>query len=370
MGLVGVAGLRSRGDEIEVAEGAEALETEDALKRLGPVADGGVKAAPQLPLAEPELGGETVDPSVGMVQRSGGRLHSSISRAPQDEARGERGQPSHGSSRVELAVELAGRVQAELGQGHPEVTDLREGHLESATARARAQSNPNYDLIHARGRDDRAGVRAGNKGASIRPPDDVDAAVRQHPDALPFPAPHPQARHDVAQRRRRWPFVVDVRFVQDRRGTHRFNPRMDILFVASVAVIAPDPAESRRLYIDALGLPLEAAQSSDYWHSERVAGTKHFGVWPLAEAAEACFGTAEWPAHLPVPQASIEFEVADPAAVQAGAAELEGRGYELVHQAREEPWGQTVARLLSPEGLIVGLSFAPAMHGPAADSEA
>ena len=28
-----------------------------------------------------------------------------------------------------------------------------------------------------------------------------------------------------------------------------------------------------------------------------------------------------------------------------------------------EPWGQTVARMLSDEGLIVGLSFAPALRG-------
>src|SRR5947199_10348703 len=101
---------------------------------------------------------------------------------------------------------------------------------------------------------------------------------------------------------------------------------MDILFVASVAVITPDPAESRRLYVDALGLPLQVAENTDYWHSESVPGTKHFGVWPLTEAAEACFGTSAWPGHLPVPQASIEFEVADPAAVQSGARELEERG--------------------------------------------
>jgi hypothetical protein len=34
---------------------------------------------------------------------------------------------------------------------------------------------------------------------------------------------------------------------------------------------------------------------------------------PLTQAARACFGTPEWPAERPVPQASIEFEVADPA---------------------------------------------------------
>jgi catechol 2,3-dioxygenase-like lactoylglutathione lyase family enzyme len=138
---------------------------------------------------------------------------------------------------------------------------------------------------------------------------------------------------------------------------------MKILFVATVAVIAPDPAQSREFYVDALGLALTASEGSDYWSSEHVAGTKHFGIWPLAEAAEACFGQRTWPADHPVPQASIEFEVADPPAVGAGAGELEERGFALLHGAREEPWGQTVARLLSPEGLIVGVSYTPALRG-------
>ncbi len=137
---------------------------------------------------------------------------------------------------------------------------------------------------------------------------------------------------------------------------------MQIEFIASMAVITPDPAVSRGLYIDALGLPLEAAGGSDYVHSEQIAGAKHFGVWPLAEAAQACFGASEWPQGVTVPQASIEFEVADPAAVAAAAAELRDAGFELLHDAREEPWGQTVARLLSAEGLVVGISYAPQLH--------
>jgi catechol 2,3-dioxygenase-like lactoylglutathione lyase family enzyme len=139
---------------------------------------------------------------------------------------------------------------------------------------------------------------------------------------------------------------------------------MEVLFVATIAVIAPDPAQSRTLYVDALGLPLSAGEGSDYWSSGHIAGTKHFGIWPLAEAAEACFGQPTWPDDRPVPQTSIEFEVADPAAVAAAADELEERGFALLHGAREEPWGQTVARLLSPEGLIVGISYTPALRGP------
>ena len=33
---------------------------------------------------------------------------------------------------------------------------------------------------------------------------------------------------------------------------------MDVQFITSVAVITPDPSVSRRLYVDALGLPLTA----------------------------------------------------------------------------------------------------------------
>jgi len=134
---------------------------------------------------------------------------------------------------------------------------------------------------------------------------------------------------------------------------------MNVLFVASVAPIARDPEASRRLYVDALGLPLERQDGDDYAHSEQVDGVRHFGVWPLGQAAQACFGTDAWPDDLPVPQASIEFDVDD---VDAAAGELQAKGYRLLHGPRTEPWGQTVARLQSPEGLIVGVSHTPWMR--------
>ncbi|HEY2478951.1 MAG TPA: VOC family protein [Solirubrobacterales bacterium] len=137
---------------------------------------------------------------------------------------------------------------------------------------------------------------------------------------------------------------------------------MEIEFVTSVAVIAPDPARSRRLYVETLGLPLADDGGSGYFHSENVAGTRHFGIWPLSQAAKACFGQDEWPADVPTPQVSIEFEVADREALDAAAEELAAAGHNLLHGPREEPWGQIVARLLSPEGAIVGISFAPALH--------
>jgi catechol 2,3-dioxygenase-like lactoylglutathione lyase family enzyme len=139
---------------------------------------------------------------------------------------------------------------------------------------------------------------------------------------------------------------------------------LDIQFVTSMAVITPDPGQSRALYVSALGLPLRAAEGDDYLHSEDIEGAKHFGVWPLRQAAQACFGSEQWPTDRPVPQASVEFEVADAEAVERAGVELERAGFALLHAARTEPWGQTVARLQSVEGVIVGISYAPSLHPP------
>lgn len=57
---------------------------------------------------------------------------------------------------------------------------------------------------------------------------------------------------------------------------------------------------------------------------------------------------------------SIEFEVED---VEAAARELEAKGHHLLHPPRLEPWKQTVARLVSPEGLLLGLSHTPWLRG-------
>lgn len=132
--------------------------------------------------------------------------------------------------------------------------------------------------------------------------------------------------------------------------------------VATVAVITATPSQSRRLFVETLGLPLEG-EGDGYYSSGNIPGCKHFGVWPLSEAAEACFGNPEWPADVVVPQASVEFEVDDPDAVATAAAELQAAGYELVHPTRTEPWGQTVTRLLTQDGLMIGISYIPAFHG-------
>ena len=93
---------------------------------------------------------------------------------------------------------------------------------------------------------------------------------------------------------------------------------MKIEFLSTIAVITPDPRASRELYVDALGLRLEGGGDEEYHHSEQIAGCKHFGVWPLSQAAEACFGTTRWPAERPVPQV--------PQVPQVPPARLERRG--------------------------------------------
>lgn len=133
---------------------------------------------------------------------------------------------------------------------------------------------------------------------------------------------------------------------------------MDIQFVASVAPIVQDAAAARTFYRDGLGLSFEG-EEGQYVFTQKLDGTKHFGLWPLSEAATACFGSTEWPAEVPVPQASIEFEVAD---VAAAAAELTAKGHRLIHDARTEPWGQVTARLLSPDGLLVAVCYTPPFH--------
>jgi hypothetical protein len=139
-------------------------------------------------------------------------------------------------------------------------------------------------------------------------------------------------------------------------------PGMKVLFVASFSVITTDPAAARKLFLDDLQLPIKASEvDPNYMFTEQLEGAKHFGIWPLEQAAEA-FSTKNWPADKSIPQASVEFEVADAAEVNKAAKELQAKGHQLLHEARTEPWGQTVARLLSAEGLIIGISYAPSFH--------
>jgi len=133
---------------------------------------------------------------------------------------------------------------------------------------------------------------------------------------------------------------------------------MKVLFIAGFGPITADVEGSRRLYEDALGIAFKL-EDGEYRHTEELKGANSFAVWPLEHAAESCFGAKEWPADIPRPQAWLEFDVED---VAAATAEMESRGYRLLVANRTEPWGQVVSRVLSPEGLLVGLTMTPWMR--------
>jgi len=133
---------------------------------------------------------------------------------------------------------------------------------------------------------------------------------------------------------------------------------IDVLFVAGFGPIVRDVPECRRFYLQTLGLPFKE-EAGGYLHTGELDGVKHFALWPLAQAAESCFGGGEWPADVPVPQAWIEFDVRD---IEKATAELKAQGYRLLVEMRTEPWGQVVTRMLGPEGLLVGITFTPAMR--------
>ena len=136
---------------------------------------------------------------------------------------------------------------------------------------------------------------------------------------------------------------------------------MKIVAIAGMATITKDSKASAALYRDGLGLPLKDL-GGDYIAMGNVDGARHFGVWPLREAARSCFGRDSWPSEIPVPMATIEFELADEPSVEAAVEEMKRKGRKFVHEARREPWGQTVARFISPEGLLIGLSYMPSFH--------
>lgn len=146
------------------------------------------------------------------------------------------------------------------------------------------------------------------------------------------------------------------RFISQQRSQME---NIRILFVAGFGPIVPDRAASRKLYSDVLGIRFKE-ETGGYLHTESLEGAKTFALWPLSEAAQSCFDKDSWPNDIPVPQAWLEFDVED---VEKATAELESRGHQMLIKNKKEPWGQIVSRLLSPEGLLIGITFTPSMRG-------
>jgi catechol 2,3-dioxygenase-like lactoylglutathione lyase family enzyme len=136
---------------------------------------------------------------------------------------------------------------------------------------------------------------------------------------------------------------------------------MKVSFVAGFGPVIRDADAAHAFWRDGLGISFEEP-APGYFTNDELDGVKAFAMWPLSQAADATFGSSDWPADLPVPQAWIELDVDSPDAVAAAIEELRAGGHRVLSEAHEEPWGQTTARLLSPEGLLVGIAYTPWMH--------
>jgi hypothetical protein len=131
-----------------------------------------------------------------------------------------------------------------------------------------------------------------------------------------------------------------------------------VLFIAGFGPIVREATASGKLYREDLGISFKQ-ESGGYFHTEALEGAKTFALWPLSQAAHSCFGSESWPEAIPVPQAWLEFDVDS---VEKATTNLESRGYRILVRNKREPWGQTVTRFLSPEGILVGITLTPQMR--------
>lgn len=136
---------------------------------------------------------------------------------------------------------------------------------------------------------------------------------------------------------------------------------MKVSFVAGFGPIIRGTDGAHAFWRDGLGIGFDEP-APGYFTNDTLDGVKAFAMWPLTQAAESTFGTPDWPPDVPAPQAWLELDVQSAAAVGAAIDELRAAGHRVLRDAHEEPWGQTTGRVLSPEGLLVGVTFTPWMH--------
>lgn len=133
---------------------------------------------------------------------------------------------------------------------------------------------------------------------------------------------------------------------------------LNILFVTGFGPIAQKQELTQKLYLDTFNIPFKEEEGG-YLHTDTLEGVNFFGLWPLQLAAESCFGKKDWPEEIKIPQAWIEFDVED---VKKASEVLKSQGYKLLVENKKEPWGQVVTRFISPEGLLIGLTYTPWMR--------
>jgi catechol 2,3-dioxygenase-like lactoylglutathione lyase family enzyme len=138
---------------------------------------------------------------------------------------------------------------------------------------------------------------------------------------------------------------------------------MKITMVAGFGPVVQDVDASRTFWGESLGIPLKE-DAPQYFTNNELDGVRYFALWALSQASESTFGTDAWPDDIPPPQAWVELDVESPQAVGEAVTELQAAGHRVLRGAHEEPWGQTTSRVLSPEGLLIGVTYTPWMHQP------
>jgi hypothetical protein len=136
---------------------------------------------------------------------------------------------------------------------------------------------------------------------------------------------------------------------------------MNTEFLATVAMIAPDPASSRKLYVETLGLPLQG-EGDGYHHSEQIAGCKSFGSGrspkpprPASEPTSGlrvgrCLRSAS-SLTSPTPPRSLRRHTSSSRQAMSCCTDLvRNRGARRSRGCSH------------PEGAIVGISYAPVLH--------
>ena len=136
------------------------------------------------------------------------------------------------------------------------------------------------------------------------------------------------------------------------------NGNIKVLFIAGFGPIVHEATASRNLYNHMLGISFKE-ENGGYLHTEALKGAKTFALWPLSQVAQSCFGKDSWPREIPTPQAWLEFDVDN---VEEATEELESQGHRMLVKNKKEPWGQTVSRFITPEGLLVGITVTPSMR--------
>jgi catechol 2,3-dioxygenase-like lactoylglutathione lyase family enzyme len=127
-----------------------------------------------------------------------------------------------------------------------------------------------------------------------------------------------------------------------------------IRHVAGIGEIVENVEAAVAFYRDVLGLDVEYDGDGEY-ADVKVPGILHYGLWDRRAAAESILGDRGRAGELAL-GFSLGFEVDS---TEQSSTTSAGRGLDVIHSTRTEPWGQVVARFALPSGAVAEFSETP-----------